>query len=422
MGRTAKGWSLVPRRGVQHVRFTWAKKRYELSTGQRDEGLAAPEAGRIYAEVISGKYKPALAGARALLVDVVADWIDAKRSELDEETVATYASYSVRWLKHFGPTIGSITRATAADWRRVRLLEVSASSVRKELSAMRGLVAFALEQGLIAEVPMIDGVGKKATGRRVRAKRPHYDITPDQVDTLLSAIPPRLRGGHAGRARFILAYETGLRPATLDGLSCPENYTKGGTHLQIPDELDKARFGRPLPLTARAREALDAVIVGDGPIFGVHDYRETWSNALEAAGLPNTIVPYDLRHARIQHLLDAGEPMTGVAYLVGHTLLTTTNAYVKASRRQAEKMVSGVKTGVRALDPVVRRKGLEPLQELPHWNLNAEPADAKSVVSPTKVRRKAPSRARRPGSTGVMTPVQFQEATANLLALMAGVQ
>jgi site-specific recombinase XerD len=425
MGRTAEGWKLVPRRGILHVRFTWgegkARRRYELSTGERDPGKAAPEAARIYADVISGRYRPLVATSNASLIELIPKWLLAIESDLDEETVATYEGYSTGWLKFFGSTLGTITRASASDYRRARLLKVSASSVRKELSAIRNFLAWCLEQEIVGDVPIVPGVPKKALGTRAIPKRPVIDITPEHVEAIFRELPVRGRGGHLVRARFIIAYETGLRPATLDALRAPEHFVRGAVDLTIADEHDKARFGRPLPLSPRARSVLDEVVNDIGPIFGKHDYREVWRSAVIASGAPVTMVPYDLRHARIQHLLDSGEPLTGVAYLAGHTLLTTTNNYARGSRRQAERAVSGVKTGVGPLESRVAKEGGRTPTRVTSLEPERQGVPGNHRKQDSSSRQSPPPGATNTGLTGARPQSWVHEATANLLGLMSGV-
>jgi hypothetical protein len=48
--------------------------------------------------------------------------------------------------------------------------------------------------------------------------------------------------------------------ARIDGLSVPEHYSRGASSLRITPEIDKMRSAREVPLTAAAREALDATI------------------------------------------------------------------------------------------------------------------------------------------------------------------
>jgi integrase len=421
MGGAAEGWRLVPRRGIQHVRFTHAGYRYEISTKSRLEREASERAAQIYADVVSGRLRPAVAKSAAHLVDLFPEWLTAIESELDKETVATYGQYAKRWLKFFGSTLGSMSKATCANYKRARLLKVCASTVRKELSALRGFLAWCVEQEVIEEAPVVAGVPKRTMGTRVHEQRPDFTPTLERIESLFRALPPRCRGGHLGRARFIVAYETGLRPATLDVLSVPEHFTKGATHLALVDEDDKGRWGRPLPLSPRARAVLDEVAT-EGLIFGEHDYRGVWALALKAAGLPETMVQYDLRHARIQHLLDAGAPLTGVAYLAGHKLLTTTNHYARGSAREAERAVTGVTTGVGPLETASAKEGgrtptrvtsLEPERSGVHHSARiidgAEP-------------RLAPRSVGLASGTGVgPRSAWVHEATANLLGLLAGV-
>lgn len=421
MGGTAEGWKLVPRRDIFHVRFTFKGHRYEFSTGKRVESEAAERAAEIYADVVSGRWRPVLSGSASALIDVIPLWLEAIEAELDVETVDTYGGYARRWLKFFGPKLSDINRATAANLKRVRLAKVSAASVRKELSALRNLLAWSVEQQLITEAPVVDGVPKRATGTRVIPQRPDVELSEEQIETIFRSLPVRGRGGHLVRARFILAYETGLRPATLDELIVGEHWKKGATHLQLRDENDKARWGRPVPLTPRAMSMLDEAAPVEGPIFGKHDYRERWSEAIAAAGLSPTLVPYDLRHARIQHLIDAGEPLTGVAYLAGHTQLTTTNNYLRGSRKLAEKAVSGVKTGVGPLETVSAQEG----NRTPKRVTSLEPerhershSSQKTTSVSSCVRSLSVDES---GLTGVGPQSWVHEATANLLGLLAGV-
>jgi hypothetical protein len=94
----------------------------------------------------------------------------------------------------------------------------------------------------------------------------------DAVEAIIARLPEYSPGGRRGR-RFavktpiVVAWETALRPATLEALRAPENFVKGNPTLLIDDEIDKARFGRELPLTDRARAALDSECLEVGLIF-----------------------------------------------------------------------------------------------------------------------------------------------------------
>ncbi len=69
---------------------------------------------------------------------------------------------------------------------------------------------------------------------------------------------PRAPRGYPVQARFEVAWQTALRPQTLDLLRAPDDYKRGRSYLVIRDEIDKARFGRRRPLSKAARCALDS--------------------------------------------------------------------------------------------------------------------------------------------------------------------
>lgn len=90
----------------------------------------------------------------------------------------------------------------------------------------------------------------------------------------------------------------------------------GGSVLAITDEIDKIRFGRELPLTEGARQALESVCPESGPIFGKHDYRDQLRKAAAKSVPPEqakTFTAYDLRHARATEWAESGN-LVGVAH------------------------------------------------------------------------------------------------------------
>ncbi|HKY38886.1 MAG TPA: site-specific integrase [Polyangiaceae bacterium] len=145
------------------------------------------------------------------------------------------------------------------------------------------------------------------------------------------------------RARFVVGYETGLRPSTLDKISVPEHDTRGSRVLRITPEIDKARWARDVPLTEKARKALDSVCPDAGPIFGWHDYRPHIKAAAakvlkgEAA---KRFAGSHLRSAMTTHELEQGKNIVGIQYRVGHKLLSTTARYVKPSFRAALETIN----------------------------------------------------------------------------------
>lgn len=364
MGRPRKGWSLrKPRRpGDSYaVRFTSATGQpRELSTGTRDPREASRVAAELYARDLTRgpDAPPGVPTVDPLLslTDLFARYLLAIETTHDPETVKTYVGYAKRFVGFFGDTLATVTAARMGVYQRERLGQVLRGTVRKERSFLSTFLAWCVEQHVLGEahVPAWPKLPRKALGVRSGKQRAKpVDVTVADVAAFLAALPlwSRSRRGarFAVRARFAVAYETGLRPATLDAISIPEHWTPGAAELEIAPEIDKARFGRRVPLTPFARAALEHTVrelgITAGLVFGEHDYRAPVEKARKAAGLPAGFAPYDLRHGRASHLLDASADLRGTGFVLGHKLMTTTNRYIRPDEKGARAALAAASSG-----------------------------------------------------------------------------
>ncbi len=371
MGRLAQGWKLEWRRGIGYARFTHDKRQFLVSTGETDPRAARDEAARIYARTIAtGAPRHVVAvAAHVPLVDAIAEWIASLEGQLDVTTLATYETTYARghWLPFYDSLDAMCSPAMRERYRSARLKAATASTVHRECTTQDRLLQWCHTMGYVTEVPPRLKWNSHIVGTRVGPQREKaQELTEAQVDAILAALPEwRERGPRALeqkpfpiRDRFVFAYETSLRPATLSELVWGD---VGTGVLTVRREADKSRFGRDVPLSRLALQALARVKAGAeqrrlpvgprDPIFGKHVFRKTLGHAARAAGL-TTVCPYDLRHARATHLTDAGGPLTGVSFLLGHKQVTTTNIYIKGSARAAAE---ALELGTRAsadLEPV----------------------------------------------------------------------
>ena len=156
------------------------------------------------------------------------------------------------------------------------------------------------------------------------------------------------RAPYPVRVRFIVAWETALRPRMLAKLEAPTDYRKGATTLRIRDEVDKNRFGRELPLSAAARAALDTVCPDKGLIFGSHDCIMLLRRAAKAAGIDayraERISDYDFRHSAATHLGRSSDNLPGVMYLLGHKQPATTARCMRPQRDAALEVLLAAST------------------------------------------------------------------------------
>ncbi len=356
MAGAAEGWQLYqhPRTGIYQVRFTHQGRRHSFSTGERDSGPASEAAGRIYAEVISGRWNP----GRAVVVEagkpfdeVAAQWLAEIEPTIEAETFVIYRDTYVG--THFAPffkTIDRLTTIRAEEYIASRLRKVTRHTVNKEISVLRRLAKWAERRGYLEEMPEIEPPGARVVGATVgdARKRVFLVFTAAEIESIIAKLPEQATITSTGerlavRARFQVAWETSLRPATLDKLMVPENYRPGCSCLTITDGVDKNRFRRELPLSEAARQALDSVCPAAGVIFGAHDYRTPLRAAAKAAGIDQyrseRISPYDFRHSRLTHLGQVTSNLSGIMFLAGHRQPSTTAKYMRPQKAAAEEVL-----------------------------------------------------------------------------------
>jgi len=348
MGRKASGWTCRQRKEGHAftVRFTWAGKKYDISTETRDPELAPIEAARLYAQVVSSVPKPEPVRGRHVqaLEGLIEEWLLFLTATHDVDTIVTWKGYAEgHWLKHF-TGLHDVNDQQALAYQHKRLKCVLASTVRHEQTALRSFVGWLYKQGHLPKEVVVPGIAKRVTGTKYEKRRrsPAIEISPSEVRGIIGALPEWSASKKVPKfpvqARFIVAYETSLRPETLDLLSVPEHYGPGRTEIVIEVWNDKNRYQREVPLTAAARAALDSVCPRQGLIFGSHDYRNQLRKAVKDA-LPkhraDLFTGAHLRSARITHWLENSANIAGAQHMAGHKLMSTTARYVKPTKRAA---------------------------------------------------------------------------------------
>lgn len=218
-----------------------------------------------------------------------ARWISEIKTEIDESTAALYELHGTAHIVPFFRVVGAITTPACATYQRKRLGVVQKATVKKERSTLRRFLGWAAEQGYVEQATELPPLPRRAIGTRYEKRRRGRatELTPEECRAVIDKLPEwstsKKTKSFPVRARIIVAYDTALRPSTLDALSVPEHHTRGSATLTLTDEIDKARFGRELPLSQEARQALDAICPDQGPIFSKHDYRDALRKAAEGS-------------------------------------------------------------------------------------------------------------------------------------------
>jgi integrase/recombinase XerC len=256
-------------------------------------------------------------------------------------TVRAYLATAARLLEATGleswPALARIdSGALRAQLARRRADGLGNASAARELSALKGFVAFAREQA-----GMVDPAPPRMHGPRVKKGLPR-PVTPDEAVNLAHTVHQDASEpwiGARDRAVLLLLYGAGMRIAealSLTGAALPL-----GEVLVVTGKGAKQRAVPILPLVAEAvadyaakcpwpLEKAQALFRGakGGPLSqGM--VQQAMARARITLGLPPSATPHALRHSFATHLLGAGADLRSLQELLGHASLGSTQIYTK---------------------------------------------------------------------------------------------
>ena len=212
---------------------------------------------------------------------------------------------------------------------------LSASSLARILSTVRGFHRYLAEEGRVAEDASREIRPPKLALRLPKA------ISIDDMERLLTSTGGEEPGALRDRALLELLYATGARISEIVDLNVDD--VQDGDMLRVTGKGSKQRI---VPVGSYARSALDAYLVRVRPVFsargratpalflGMRGQRlsrqAAWliiQAAAERAGLTVHVSPHTFRHSFATHLLQGGADVRVVQDLLGHSSLATTQLY-----------------------------------------------------------------------------------------------
>ncbi len=275
--------------------------------------------------------------------DLLETWGDhlAKARRRSPHTVRAYVAAANRLLERTGAESWQDVAAMNAGGLRLQLAQrrndgLSNVSAARELSALKGFLAFAREQ-----LGEDDASAPRLRGPRVKKGLPR-PMTPDDATNMADMVEALASDGWIGardRAVLLLMYGAGLRIAEALSLK--------GSDLPLGDTLTVTGKGgkqRVVPLIPIVREAVADYaklcpwpLPASGPLFrgakggplGQGMVQKVMANARKALGLPASATPHALRHSFATHLLGAGADLRSLQELLGHASLGSTQIYTK---------------------------------------------------------------------------------------------
>jgi integrase/recombinase XerC len=276
-----------------------------------------------------------------------ADLLEAWHGHLAEgrrrspHTVRAYVATAARLLDAVPvDSWAALARIDAAVLRqqlaRRRAEGLTNASAARELSALKGFIAFARQQAGLS-----DPAPPRMRGPRVKKGIPR-PVTPDEAVNLAVSVEEDASAewiGARDRAVLLLLYGAGLRIAealSLSGAVLPLGETlvvtgKGGKQRVVPllplvrDAVADyaAKCPWPLPKDGALFRGAKGGPLSQGMV------QKAMARARIALGLPASATPHALRHSFATHLLGAGADLRSLQELLGHASLGSTQIYTR---------------------------------------------------------------------------------------------
>ncbi|HVR91867.1 MAG TPA: tyrosine recombinase XerC [Novosphingobium sp.] len=278
--------------------------------------------------------------SRADLLEAWHDYLALSRRR-SPHTVRAYVATAARLLDATQldgwPSVAKLASgALRTQLARRRAGGLSNASAARELSALKGFIAFAREQS-----GQSDPSPPRMRGPRIKKGLPR-PVTPDEAVNLAVAVAEDAAEewiGARDRAVLLLLYGAGLRIAealSLTGVDLPlgEVLTvtgKGGKQRAVPLlPIVRDAVADYLAKTPYPTERADPVFRGaKGGTLSQGMVQKAMARARTMLGLPASATPHALRHSFATHLLGAGADLRSLQELLGHASLGSTQIYTK---------------------------------------------------------------------------------------------
>lgn len=216
---------------------------------------------------------------------------------------------------------------------------LTASSIARMLSTVRGLHRFLLEESVLQTDVAHDTKPPRLASRLPKA------ISIEQVAALLAATDGDEVQQLRDKALLELLYATGARVSEVVSLNVDDVIDE--EVVRLTGKGDKQRI---VPVGSYARAAMDAYLVRARPLLsvrgrstpalflGIRGQRVSRQNAwliiraaAVRAGLTVEVSPHTLRHSFATHLLAGGADVRVVQELLGHSSVATTQIYTQVT-------------------------------------------------------------------------------------------
>src|SRR5699024_8792317 len=284
---------------------------------------------------MSASHHPKIAIHHLALLE---QWLDSLWLEkgLSDNSLSNYRrdiTQFMQWLTQHNIEATQVVRSQVYDYLAFQHAKgLSARTVSRHLSALRGFYLWLLDKQLVTENPMAQ-IERPKLGRPLPST-----MTEAEVEALLAAPDVAEPLGLRDKAMLEVLYATGLRVSELVTLHISQLDLRRG----VVRVVGKGNKERLVPLgdeavkwlekyLGHAREYLPGAVPNGvlfhGPSGNAMTRQAFWYRIKQQvfkAGIAGDISPHTLRHAFATHLLNHGADLRVVQLLLGHSSVSTT--------------------------------------------------------------------------------------------------
>ena len=285
-----------------------------------------------------------------MMIDQFLDYLRYERNA-SPQTVQTYeeslrAFDSYLTFRDNGLSIDSVDTDLIRDWMESLMDKGnSASTINKNLSALRSFYRFALKRGLVKKDP-----AHAVTGPKKSKPLPQF-LREGEMDRLLDGLEWDSSFNNVrARTILILFYETGLRRSELVGLD-DKDIDYDAAQLKVTGKRNKQRivpFGAELAEQLKRYQAVRREKFGEtcGAMF-LSDKGERISGEqvylivrkyLSMVTSLKKRSPHVLRHTFATAMLNNGAGLESIKNLLGHASVSTTEIYTHTTFEQLKRI------------------------------------------------------------------------------------
>jgi integrase len=329
---------------MARMRFDYVREWVDKKTGHVYRQFRRRGYKRIMLKGLPGsvEFRPAYEAA----LDGPAITIGAKRTRPGTVNAAIAAYYSSLEFRSLAPATQAMRRAVLERFRidhgdryiaelpgKFVLLSLAALgpfAARNWLKALRGLVRFAVTQGMCERDPT-HGI------RLPKVKSDgHHTWTKGEVETFRAAYPL----GTMARLAFEIAYNAALRRGDIIRLG-RQHIRDGFIHIAQQKKPGSAPL--VLEVEPELQTAIDAMTLSgthtllvkrNGEPFTGHQFSGWFARRRADAGLPKECVIHGVRKTALTEIAEAGSSTNETAAVGGHSTLSEVDRYTKAANQR----------------------------------------------------------------------------------------